>query len=135
MAWNSKSSPSGVVISMTLGMVHSCLCRLRAADDEAAHGIAGLEAQLRRTDFRLQVRLPEHALDVGPCVTVPPVQADAVPGGRLLLVGFLDGEDQSSARPKRRGGRLGHLLERSKVHEGVSRDYHVEGRRRLTQVL
>jgi hypothetical protein len=68
-------------------------------------------------------------------VIVSPVQADAVSRRRLLLVGFLDRENQSPARPKRGGGRLGHIVERSKIDEGVSRDYHVEAPGRTPQVL
>ena len=113
-------------------MVHSCICRLRSADDQSAHGIAGFEAQLRRTDLGLQIRLPEHALDVAPRVAVSPVEADAVSLRRLLLVHLFDREDQSSARPKRRGRGLDDLLERPEIDEGVSRDYHVEGGGRAT---
>src|SRR4029453_15136618 len=98
MPWNRRSAPSGVVISMTLGMVRSYLCRLRAADDEPAHGIAGFEAQLRRTDLGLKIPPPEPALDVAPFVTVAPVEADTVSRRRLLLVHLFDREDQSSAR-------------------------------------
>src|SRR5688572_11652422 len=118
MPWNSRSSPTGVVISMTLGMSVST----RRAHNQAGDGRARLHSQFRPDNVGPQPRLRDHPLDVGARVHIAAVMTDGVARGRGLagLAGtFLEREDEHAARTKRRGSRRHHLLERAEIHQGV----------------
>src|SRR6266571_1705185 len=97
MPWNnSTSSPSGVVISITrgmvLGIVGPCRRRPRGFHYQPGDWSAGFQTQFRADDLGLETHGGQHALDVLTRMAVPAVRADGVPGTGRGVRQLLDGE-------------------------------------------